>query len=83
VDAKILEPHFNLVTDDFPLTGLPDGRAHLRLETTHTIYLEEHDYRARPSNIEKIKANTVQRFGAPRTVIDAKIENYLAPDKNG
>lgn len=79
VDAKILEPHFNLPDGKFRLTELPDGRAHLRLEETHTIFLEEHSYRARPSNTAKIKANTVQRFGAPRKVIDAKIDSYLKP----
>jgi hypothetical protein len=37
-DADILEPHFNLKTDDFSLAELPLGRAHVRLEKTHTIY---------------------------------------------
>jgi len=71
VDAKILEPHFNLVQDDYRITALPDGRAYVRLEKTHEVFTYPHDFKRRKSPVRNKRHTPVQ-------VLDDRVERFIS-----
>lgn len=76
-DAKELEPYFNLNEGDFKLIELTPGRAHVRMERTHTVETYPHKYRAKPSNETRIRNRSRSQHGTPQKVIDEHLKRFL------
>lgn len=69
VDAKILEPHFNLNPGDH-ITDIPDGMAYVRLEKTHLIYTHAHTQK-------RVSKRLKHKYRTPTAVLDERIDRYI------
>ena len=70
VDAKILEPHFNLNPGDH-LIDIPPGQAYVRLDKTHQIYTHPHNFKRR-KKLLRHKRHT------PPEVLDDRVERFIS-----